>query len=300
MPKSRPSRTPRQSLVTDESETTDEPVLFPQPIPKSAFVSVNKTPGNIPPSSIDHNPASISSESLPVNQSVPINQDLSSPCEAPKEEDPADREPSPEVSDQPVTGPGQITLGRKTVFEMESILESMDVDDLLEAIDEEGESKASGTKQSQPSRREESLEGALDNDLEEVVGNMLQMESIQPTQSTEEIPCVVLFDFEARSPEEVTVHEGEFVTAIQDGEQWVKIRTIDGREGFVPFAFIQILGGQGRQVRAIYDYSEPGDDRLQLRVGDVITLIQEAEGWFEGYNERGENGWFPQSYVEML
>lgn len=53
-----------------------------------------------------------------------------------------------------------------------------------------------------------------------------------------------------------------------------------------------------RRVRAVYEYEEDADDRLPLFVGDVITLIDEADGWFEGYNESGRFGWFPQNYVE--
>ena len=269
-------------------------MLFPQALPKSAFVTVDDGPSSTKPL--------VSEPIQPVStlpdQTTSIRQPENLPSsEAPKENEASDREPSPEVIIEPGIASGPVTLGRKTVFEMESILESLNVDELLESIEEE-ESKASEVKAS--NQREETLEDVLGKDLEEVMDSMMQTTAPLETVSGEEIMCVVLFDFEARSPEEVSVREGEFVTALQDGEEWVKIRTADGREGFIPFTFIQILGGEGRQVRAIYEYTEAGDDRLQLRVGDVITLIEEAEGWFEGYNERGETGWFPQSYVELL
>ena len=61
---------------------------------------------------------------------------------------------------------------------------------------------------------------------------------------------------------------------------------------------MQTIEGSSRRVRAIYEYAEEGENRLPLFVGDVITLIDEAEGWFEGYNESGRFGWFPQNFVE--
>ena len=61
---------------------------------------------------------------------------------------------------------------------------------------------------------------------------------------------------------------------------------------------MQIVEGSTRRVRAIYEYQGDGENRLPLFVGDIITLIDEADGWFEGYNESGKFGWFPQTYVE--
>ena len=53
-----------------------------------------------------------------------------------------EREPSPEVIIKPGTAVGSVTLGRRTVFEMESILESLNVDELLESIEEEESERA--------------------------------------------------------------------------------------------------------------------------------------------------------------
>ena len=65
----------------------------------------------------------------------------------------------------------------------------------------------------------------------------------------------------------------------------------------MPSNYMQSVPTTTRRVRAVYEYEEDADDRLPLFVGDVITLIDEADGWFEGYNESGRFGWFPQNYV---
>ena len=240
------------------------------------------------------NSESVQPKSTLSDQTPPLHQQANLASEAATE---TEREPSPEVIIKPGTAVGPVTLGRRTVFEMESILESLNVDELLESIEEE-ESKASEVKTE--GQKEESLDDVLGEDLEDVVSSINQTMNSLSSVPSEEIPCVVLFDFDARSSEEVTVRQGEFVTALQDGEEWVKIRTADGREGFVPFTFIQVIGGEGRRVRAIYDYAETGDGRLQLHIGDILTVTEESEGWFEGFNEQGDTGWFPQSYVELL
>ena len=55
-----------------------------------------------------------------------------------------------------------------------------------------------------------------------------------------------------------------------------------------------------RQVQALYDFDAQEDGDLNITVGEIITVSPTYvdEGWLEGTNERGEQGIFPESYVE--
>jgi len=58
-----------------------------------------------------------------------------------------------------------------------------------------------------------------------------------------------------------------------------------------------------RQVRVLYDFNaEPGTGELSIREGELlqVTKTTVGEGWWEGTNQRGETGLFPEAYVEAL
>eukprot|EP00960_Hanusia_phi_P052130 761262-Hanusia_phi.AAC.6 len=55
------------------------------------------------------------------------------------------------------------------------------------------------------------------------------------------------------------------------------------------------------RVRAWCDFAG-GENQLQLREGDVVSVLQDAneDGWCYGRSEDGEEGYFPFSYVEVI
>ncbi|KAI1301401.1 Sorting nexin lst-4 [Halotydeus destructor] len=57
------------------------------------------------------------------------------------------------------------------------------------------------------------------------------------------------------------------------------------------------------KVRALYDFqSQPGSGEISLVTGETLTVTRQdvGEGWWEGSNERGETGLFPEGYVEAI
>ena len=57
----------------------------------------------------------------------------------------------------------------------------------------------------------------------------------------------VIYDFDAVSPEELGVKEGDTVTVVDAGvgQGWVSARARDGREGVVPEAYLERADGAG-------------------------------------------------------
>ena len=54
------------------------------------------------------------------------------------------------------------------------------------------------------------------------------------------------------------------------------------------------------RVVAIYDYDAQGDEELDLRDGDIVTVLRKEDStWWLG-ELNGKEGMFPRQYVEVL
>jgi hypothetical protein len=86
---------------------------------------------------------------------------------------------------------------------------------------------------SSPTSKPESLACALSFDkLSQTNTSVCFSESVEPLELT------MLFDFEARCENEVTVYQNDVVTVLNDdNEDWYWVRTEDGSEGFIPSNF---------------------------------------------------------------
>lgn len=55
-----------------------------------------------------------------------------------------------------------------------------------------------------------------------------------------------------------------------------------------------------RQCRVIFSYNHHHDDELNLKVGDIISVVgEEEEGWWRGILN-GKEGVFPSNFVEEI
>ncbi|KAF9453103.1 hypothetical protein P691DRAFT_801964 [Macrolepiota fuliginosa MF-IS2] len=139
-----------------------------------------------------------------------------------------------------------------------------------------------------------------------------------PDEDEESYPTAqVLFDFTPTSEFELGVHEGTTVQVVEqdDGSGWVKVMDSRGKSGLVPGSYIgnndsgsgeggSTTQGKGQRVRAIYPYQSQGPDELGLQEGEILELSVGGQdygnGWWEGFNSKGQKGIFPSNYVEML
>ncbi|ETS61294.1 hypothetical protein PaG_05261 [Moesziomyces aphidis] len=139
----------------------------------------------------------------------------------------------------------------------------------------------------------------------------------------------VLYAFEASSPFELSVTEGEQVELLEDDVDatgWIKVRAGAAREGLVPTTYCEFgaqdetgdarsaqdaghsvqMGaaqGCGQFVKAVFDYTAQGADEHSLTTGEQIEItttgFSYADGWCEGVKD-GRTGIFPSNYVEQL
>ncbi|KYQ92298.1 SH3 domain-containing protein [Tieghemostelium lacteum] len=61
-------------------------------------------------------------------------------------------------------------------------------------------------------------------------------------------------------------------------------------------------GGSELQARALYDYDSGESTDLNLRAGDIITVVQQDDGsgWTKGRDSYGNEGIFPSTYIEYV
>ncbi|PWN49546.1 hypothetical protein IE53DRAFT_369667 [Violaceomyces palustris] len=132
----------------------------------------------------------------------------------------------------------------------------------------------------------------------------------------------MMYAFDATSPFELGVKQGEQVELIEDDEDscgWIKVKSLETKkQGLVPTSYCDFgqdgsateaiepranrnPEGGGGFVKALYDYDSQDAEEISLREGEVVELTPTGfgygEGWCEGVKE-GKVGIFPSNYVE--
>ncbi|KAG7323368.1 hypothetical protein KOW79_013070 [Hemibagrus wyckioides] len=117
---------------------------------------------------------------------------------------------------------------------------------------------------------------------------------------------------------ELTFHDGDVITLIAYvNEEWGR-GSLNGRTGIFPLNFVQLVQespakkstpeshapvvrvGEGQAGRALYDFTPESEDELCLKVGDVVSSLEEVdEEWFVG-ELAGRRGIVPKNYIQVL
>ncbi len=112
----------------------------------------------------------------------------------------------------------------------------------------------------------------------------------------------------ASYPYAVRLSSGEPVAILKSDSEfpgWVWCRASDGKEAWIPEAFIEPMGesaseaaadelGRGR-MRRDYDSTE-----LTVAAGERLVLIEEESGWFWAEDSLGRRGWIPRGQVSTF
>jgi hypothetical protein len=126
--------------------------------------------------------------------------------------------------------------------------------------------------------------------------------------------ATVLYSYEAGNAEELSIQEGQTIKVLSsgdDGSGWIQGKNASGKEGLVPFTYIQIkvqgspsvpgnVPSVVKKVKVLYDYEAQTAEELTIKEGDVIDVVNEAaDGWSEGVLN-GKRGTFPTNYAEPV
>ncbi|KAJ6663434.1 hypothetical protein lerEdw1_009513 [Lerista edwardsae] len=138
---------------------------------------------------------------------------------------------------------------------------------------------------------------------------------------------LVLVDFEGQLSDELKITTGDIIHKVQPGpeEGWLQ-GELDGRVGLFPRPFVQEIpaslqsdgtqryprslrsvhapkklpAAKQRWCRVTFPYVPTKEDELELRVGDLVQIVEEIEdGWWLGKKNR-QLGAFPSNFVEEL
>ncbi|KAG1948191.1 SH3 domain-containing protein 21 isoform X2 [Pimephales promelas] len=134
---------------------------------------------------------------------------------------------------------------------------------------------------------------------------------------------LVLLDFEATMPDELTVCVGDVVKNVSKAKEegWLE-GDLRGKRGMFPGNFVKevpvyLLGDSNREPRSmrktakkpkvqtrkcevIFPYTSLHEDELELVVGETIEIIREIEdGWWMG-KKNNQIGAFPSNFVKEI
>ncbi|KAK3519398.1 hypothetical protein QTP70_027527 [Hemibagrus guttatus] len=143
-----------------------------------------------------------------------------------------------------------------------------------------------------------------------------QTEEQQPETNTS-ARYRALFAFNGEDGE-LTFHDGDVITLIAYvNEEWGR-GSLNGRTGTFPLNFVQLVQespakkstpeshapvacvGEGQTGRVLYDFTPESEDELCLKVGDVVSSLEEVdEEWFVG-EIAGQRGIVPKNYIQVL
>ncbi|MCJ8741980.1 hypothetical protein PDJAM_G00076890 [Pangasius djambal] len=117
---------------------------------------------------------------------------------------------------------------------------------------------------------------------------------------------------------ELTLRDGDVITLIEYvNEEWGR-GSLNGHTGLFPLNFVQLVQespvkkstpespapavcvGEGQTGRALYDFTPESEEELCLKVGDVVSSLEEVdEEWFVG-EFAGRRGIVPKNYIHVL
>lgn len=117
---------------------------------------------------------------------------------------------------------------------------------------------------------------------------------------------------------ELTFCDGDVIALIEYvNEEWGR-GSLNGRTGNFPLNFVQLVQeipvknstpessaptacvGVGQTGRTLYDFTPESEDELCLKVGDVVSSLEEVDDeWFEG-EFAGRRGIIPKNYILLL
>ncbi|EDO38710.1 predicted protein, partial [Nematostella vectensis] len=204
---------------------------------------------------------------------------------------------------------------------------SLQIDDIIEDIVDEDVGWARGDLNGKKGLFPVNFVDFIENNAElaKSAGKASYKRKLLSFSSTDSIAgrkACVLFDYEAENADELSLVTGIEINVIREVEDGWWEGTVDGRKGVFPSNFVKLKPidetptKTKRQpekqppaeepvlrAKVTYDYEQQNEDELELKVGDIITIVKkevfDTPGWMEGELD-GKTGLFPDNFVEIL
>ncbi|KAJ8010748.1 hypothetical protein DPEC_G00078380 [Dallia pectoralis] len=148
------------------------------------------------------------------------------------------------------------------------------------------------------------------------------------------VEAVVEYNYEAQQEDELSLRLGDIITNVTKDEGGWWEGEVNGRRGLFPDNFVREIkkgmkrgagpksdlangnaspssepglrpARKGEQIRqrrckASFSYAPQNDDELELKIGDVIDVLEEVEeGWWKG-TLNGKIGMFPSNFIKEM
>lgn len=120
-----------------------------------------------------------------------------------------------------------------------------------------------------------------------------------------------LYNYDATEDSELSFKANEKLIVLQKDDSGWWQGELNGRVGMFPSNFVEVIDPNAPQknpdhkelvgqVKVLYDYTADSDSELTIKEGELLTVESEDEGWYFGFNSKGESGRFPSNYVAQL
>jgi len=112
-----------------------------------------------------------------------------------------------------------------------------------------------------------------------------------------------LYEYTAADNTEISFQVDDIVTVLRVDESGWWEGEIQGKRGLFPGNHVELIESSKtgtRKCRAAYDFKAEEVGELSIIEGEIITVLEETEGWYMGMNARGQKGLFPANFVELL
>ncbi|KAJ5073860.1 fch and double sh3 domains protein [Anaeramoeba ignava] len=125
-----------------------------------------------------------------------------------------------------------------------------------------------------------------------------------------------LFSYKAEQKQELSFEIDDMIKIIRKSNDGWWIGEINGIQGMIPEGYIEIIDSNNqnnqnnqnnnnnnnqeikRKVEVIFDYEAKDEDELSIKVGEILIILKEYEGWFQAQNKLGKEGLVPANYCK--
>eukprot|EP01156_Anaeramoeba_ignava_P007417 Anaeramoba_ignava/a351992_73.p1 GENE.a351992_73~~a351992_73.p1 ORF type:complete len:564 (-),score=249.05 a351992_73:18-1709(-) len=127
-------------------------------------------------------------------------------------------------------------------------------------------------------------------------------------QKSNKIYAKVISDYDPQKEGYLSIKAGEIIQIISQNESGWWESEKENIVGLVPSTYLEVVGHEQRslsveikttkKVVSNHDYEKRDETELDMKDGEVFTLINKFEGWYFVLNSEGREGYVPACFVD--